>query len=544
MVIIKTITNKELNIFLEKTQNFKYNMKNNNIYAPVFLTSATLIFILVIIAMLFTSTFESIVNSIHEFITKYFGWYLILAVTLFLIFVIMLYFSRYRHIRLGPDNYAPDYSYFSWLAMLFSAGMGIGLLFYGVAEPLLHYANPPIDQEMSDVEAATKAMNYSFFHWGIHAWAVYIIIALSLAYFGYRKGFPLSIRYAFYPILGEKVKKWPGHIIDTLAVIGTLFGVATSLGLGAQQINSGIDFLMGVGESINIQVLLIIFITMIATISTVSGVDKGIKWLSIFNISAGGLLLLFVLIAGPTLYILQAFVQNTGYFFQNVIETSLWSNAFTNTDWQGDWTIFYWAWWIAWSPYVGMFIARISKGRTIGEFISGVLIVPSLLSFLWLTVFGGSAIHYEMSGSPGLIEIVQDNYSLAIFEFLELLPLTALISGFAILVIMSFFITSADSGSLVIHTMTAKDNTIPSIGQRIFWAFLVGIVSIALLLGGGLVALETATITLALPFSIVMFFICYTLYKALSKEDSIEDILVPSKNKLSSGTKNYNNVEE
>ena len=484
---------------------------------PVFLISGFLIILVVALGIGFTDTFEVVVEHVNDFINTYFGWFYILSVSIFVVFVLVLMTSKYGKIRLSSDDSPPSYSYFSWLAMLFSAGMGIGLLFYGVAEPIKHFTEPPIGSGET-IEAAKTAMNISFLHWGLHAWATYIVIGLAIAYFSYRKGYPLSIRFIFYPLFGKRIYGWVGHTIDILAILGTLFGVATSLGLGAMQINTGLSYLTNIPDTLFVKYILITCITLMAMTSVVSGVNKGIKWLSIFNISVGAFLLLFVIFFGPTLYIFKAIIQHTGHFMQEFISTSLWTGTFRGSEWQSDWTVFYWSWWISWSPYVGMFIARISKGRTIREFISGVLFIPSFFSFIWLTAFGSTGIRMTLLGDSTLMNAVDANITTALFVFLDQFPFSVLVSFIATAVIITFFVTSSDSGSLVIDMISSGGSTDPPVWQRIFWSLLEGTVAATLLAGGGLLALQTAAISMALPFSLVLLLICFSLYRGLRSE--------------------------
>ncbi|MFW5991212.1 MAG: BCCT family transporter [Candidatus Nanoarchaeia archaeon] len=485
---------------------------------PVFFGAAFLIITFVLLAVTFTQEFEDVINTVNDGINEYFGWFLIVCVSIFLIYVLILMTGKYGNLRLSSDDSKPKYSFFAWLAMLFSAGMGIGLLFYGVAEPMLHYAEPPMG-DAKTVQAAEMAMAFSFLHWGLHAWATYIVMGLAIAYFSYRKGYPLSIRYVFYPIFGNKIYGTVGHLIEIMAVLGTLFGVATSLGLGAMQVNRGLSFLWGIDYSVVVQIILITIITFMAMISVVTGVNRGIKWLSVFNISMGAILLLFVIAFGPTVFIFKSFFQNTGHFLQNFINLSLWNEAFNGNGWQNSWTIFYWSWWIAWSPYVGMFIARISKGRTIREFIVGVLFVPTIFSFLWLTAFGSAGIHQHMEGNTAVLEAVQEDVTTALFKFLEPFPFTLLVSFLATVVIITFFVTSSDSGSFVIDLITSGGSPDPPVIQRIFWSILEGVVAAVLLVGGGLMALQTAAISMGLPFAVILLLLCYSLHKSLKSED-------------------------
>jgi choline/glycine/proline betaine transport protein len=400
--------------------------------------------------------------------------------------------------------------------MLFSAGMGIGLLFYGVAEPLFHYANPPHAGILPRTgQSAQDAMGIAYLHWGLHPWAIYAVVGLSLAFFTFNRGLPLSIASAFYPVLGERIYGSIGILVDILATVATLFGVATSLGLGVKQVNAGLNYLFGMAISPEVQVVLIALITVIATASVVSGLDKGIKRLSQLNLTLAGLLAGFVLVVGPTLFILKAFGENLGYYLNYFGLLAFWNETYTATSWQKSWTVFYWGWWIAWSPFVGMFIARISYGRTIREFILGVLLAPTLVTFLWLTVFGDAALHLEMFGEIALVEAVQANVSTSLFAFLEAFPGALFASALALVVVIVFFVTSSDSGSLVIDIITAGGNTDPPVAQRLFWAILEGVVAAVLLLGGGLVALQTAAITAGFPLAILLLVMLYTLVKGL-----------------------------
>ncbi|MFW6082062.1 MAG: BCCT family transporter, partial [Desulfosalsimonas sp.] len=408
---------------------------------------------------------------------------------------------------------------------LFSAGMGIGLLFYGVAEPMFHYVANPLT-EAGTTEAARKAMDITFLHWGLHPWAIYSLVGLSLAFFAFNKGLPLSIRTAFYPLLGDRIYGWPGNIIDILATVATLFGVATSLGLGVQQVNAGLSHLLGIEQSTTVQVMLIAGITGVATWSVVMGLDKGIRRLSEINIGFAGLLALFVLLVGPTLFVLDGLIENLGYYIQHLPELSTWNETYEQTEWQQGWTIFYWSWWIAWSPFVGMFIARVSYGRTIRQFILGVLLVPTLVTFVWITIFGNTALFVEMFGAGGIAKTVQENIPISLFELLGNFPLSSVTSSLAIVVIITFFVTSSDSGSMVIDIITSGGNPNPPVLSRLFWAITEGAVAAALLLGGGLAALQTATITTGLPFAIILLGMCFALHRGLAEYAAPSEITV------------------
>ncbi len=488
------------------------------IHPTVFGFSAVLIISVVFATLANLDTAEAIFTGIKNWITSNFGWMLILFVQGFLIFCIYLALSRFGHIRIGGNDARPDYSRPTWFAMLFSAGMGIGLLFYGVAEPVLHFHNPP-GMEGGTPEAATRAMDLTFLHWGFHAWAIYAVVGLSLAYFSYNRKLPLTIRSAFYPILGDRIYGPIGTFIDILAVVATLFGVATSLGFGVVQINTGLGFLFGWEVSSEVQVMLIMGITLVATASVVSGLDRGIRRLSEINISLAIILMAFLLIGGPTLFLLNSSVQNIGHYLQNLLFLSSWTETYQmETRWQGDWTLFYWTWWIAWSPFVGMFIARVSYGRTVREFLIGVLLVPSLMSFIWFSVFGGAAIHAEMYEAAGVGQAVNQSIATALFTLLDLYPFATVTSLLAILLVFVFFVTSSDSGSLVIEIITAGGNLNPPVAQRVFWALTEGIVAGVLLMGGGLLALQTAAITTGLPFALVLVLMCFGLYRSFRQE--------------------------
>lgn len=486
---------------------------------PVFFGSA----IIAIALVLFTTTAPDqakiFFSAVQSWIIGTAGWFYILAVAIFVIFVVLLAISDYGRIKLGPDHSEPDYSYGSWFAMLFSAGMGIGLMFYGVAEPVMHYLSPP-SADPGTVQAARDAMRITFFHWGVHAWAIYAVVALALAYFSFRQDLPLTIRSALYPLIGEKIHGPIGHAVDTFAVLGTLFGVATSLGLGVIQVNAGLNYLLDVPVATSTQVMLIAGITTLATISVVMGLDGGIRRVSELNLVLAVVLLLFVLIAGPTSHLLEATVQNTGHYLSTLVDTTFNLYAYEPNGWMGGWTLFYWGWWIAWSPFVGMFIARISRGRTIREFVIGVLLVPVGFTFLWMTFFGNTGLNMIME--QGIVELgtaVSADASVALFQFFEHLPFSTLSSSLAVLLVITFFVTSSDSGSLVVDMLTSGGNGEDTpVWQRIFWAVAEGAIAATLLLAGGLVALQTATIASALPFTIVMLFVCWGLFKALRLE--------------------------
>jgi choline/glycine/proline betaine transport protein len=493
--------------------------KNLVINPPVFFGSGIIALAFVIFAMVWSDTASTVFGGVQTWVTETAGWFYILSVAIFLVFTLGLAFSAYGRIKLGPDHSTPDYSYGSWFAMLFSAGMGIGLMFFGVAEPVMHYLSPPVG-DSGTVEAAREAMKITFFHWGLHAWAIYAVVALSLAYFAFRRGLPLTIRSSLYPLIGERIYGPIGHAVDIFAVVGTLFGVATSLGLGVMQVNAGLNYLFEVPVSIFVQVLLIIGITIIATGSVVMGLDGGIRRISELNLILAVALLAFVLIAGPTVHLMTTLVQNVGAYTSDIVSMTFNLFAYDQSSWIGGWTLFYWGWWIAWSPFVGMFIARVSRGRTIREFVTGVLLVPMGFTFMWMTFFGNTGIDMILTdGITELGEAVSADSAVALFQFFEYLPFSTIASLLATVLVITFFVTSSDSGSLVVDMLTSggTDDDSP-VWQRIFWAGLEGLIAIALLIAGGLAALQTATIASALPFAIIMLLMCWGLIKALRLE--------------------------
>ncbi len=488
----------------------------------VFGVSVLVILVFLVAGVVATETLERVFEALQRGIAQTLGWYYVLIVGAFLVFVVWLGASRFGRIRLGDQQGKPEYRYLTWFAMLFTAGMGIGLVFWSVAEPLSHLADPPM-AEAGTAAAQAEAMRFTFFHWGLHAWAVYVVVGLSLAYFSYRHGLPLSIRSALYPILGDRIHGGWGHAVDTFAVFGTMFGVATSLGFGILQVNAGLADLGLLPQSTVVQIVLIGVITLAAIASLMAGLDKGILRLSVTNLGVGVALMAFVLVAGPTTEVLASFVQQVGHYVQTLPETTLWTDAQADTGWQAAWTIFYWGWWIAWSPFVGVFIARVSRGRTIREFVFGVLLVPVGFTFLWLAVFGNTAFSIDTATGGELSARVAEDPAIALFGLLGELPLTTITTVLAILLVATYFVTSSDSASLVIDLLTSGGNTDPPKIQRVFWAVLEGAIAAVLLLtgAGGLEALQTAAITTALPFSVVMLVMCYGLVRALYADDRL-----------------------
>jgi choline/glycine/proline betaine transport protein len=491
----------------------------------VFPASALAIVAIVVFAGVATETAGEAFAAVQGFVQDAFGWYLIAVVAALLVVSVYLAVSPLGRIKLGPDDSTPDYSTPAWFAMLFSAGMGIGLVFWGVAEPIYMFEAPP-QAEGGTPEAAAEAMNFAFHHWGFSPWAIYAIIGLGLAYFGFRRGLPMTIRSLFHPLLGERIHGPIGHAIDILAVVATMFGIATSLGLGATQIAAGLERVFG-WENAGSQgglLLIIAVITGLATISVVSGLDRGIKFLSQANITAASLLALIVLLVGPTVFLLFAVVENTGSYIQGIFSTLAFTGTYAGEQadsFLGDWTIFYWAWWISWSPFVGMFIARVSRGRTIREFVTGVLLAPTLASFAWFTIFGNTAISLQ----PVIDEVNEFGESVAMFALIENLGIpgwsvTAL-SLLVIFVVVVFFITSSDSGSFVVDMLTSGGDLDPAVETRVFWAVSEGAVAAALLLLGGeaaLSGLQAGAVSAGFPFAIVLMFAAWSLLKGLHSE--------------------------
>ncbi|WP_440958244.1 BCCT family transporter [Oceanicaulis sp. LC35] len=485
----------------------------------VFIPAAVLIFAGVAYAVLAGDSAEALFVDLRMMITEKAGWVYSVGVGVFLVASVFVALSDWGQIKLGPDDSEPEYGFLGWFAMLFSAGMGIGLMFFAVAEPLTHYIAAPLG-DPETVEAAEQAMVLTFFHWGIHAWAVYAIVGLSLAYFAFRHNLPLTIRSALYPLIGDRIYGPIGHAVDVVAILGTLFGVATSLGYGVNQINAGLNTLFGLPISPGVQVVLIGLITALATTSVLAGLDAGIKRLSEWNLFLAIALMLFVFIAGPTLFLIGAYVQNIGDYIDQLAVLTFNVDAYGDGVWVNDWTLFYWGWWISWSPFVGMFIARISRGRTIREFIFGVLFGPTLFTFLWMTIYGNSALLQAVNGmADPILQLVRDgNTPLVLFAFLDTLPFSAVTSVLAIILVTTFFVTSSDSGSLVKATLASGGSLTPPLWQRFFWAVLEGVVAAVLLLTGGLAALQSATIAAALPFTLVIFLAFVGLMRAWSME--------------------------
>ncbi len=502
-----------------------------DIHNPVFAISGLAVIIFVFYTLAFPGQAEGVFSAMFDFTTKTFDWFFLLAADLVVLFALFLIVSPYGSVRLGGKDATPDFGYAGWFAMLFAAGMGIGLMFYGVSEPMTHFSTAfggatieegvrtdwaPLGAAGGNQEEAIRlGMAATILHWGLHPWAVYSMVALALALFSYNKGLPLTIRSAFYPILGDRVWGWWGHVIDTIAVFSTLFGLATSLGFGATQANAGLNELFGVPSGTTTQVILISAITLVALISVLRGLDGGVKVLSEINMGLAGLLALFVLLTGPTVFLLTFFWDSLVAYVTYLPGLSM-PFGREDVNYSQGWTAFYWAWWISWSPFVGMFIARVSRGRTVREFITCVLLVPSLVCVLWMAIFGGTAIN----------QVITDNYTAAqdaalelqLFKMLDVLPLAAITSFIGIVLVIVFFVTSSDSGSLVIDTITAGGKIDAPVPQRVFWCIFEGLVAIALLIGGGLAALQSMVISTGLVFTVVLLVMCWGILRGLMSE--------------------------
>ncbi len=476
------------------------------------------------LSVLFPDSAGQVILDIQAWIVADLGWYYMLVVGAFVAFAIFVGVSKYGRIKLGKDEDEPEFGVLSWFAMLFAAGMGIGLVFYGVAEPLTYATTgPKPGWGGNEVENAQLGMAQTFVHWGLHPWALYAVLGMALAYAIHRRGRPLSIRWALEPLLGRYVKGWAGDTIDVIAIFGTVFGIATSLGLGVQQISAGLAHIGVVGEYDNLfLIILIVIITLLATTSVVSGVGAGIKWLSNINLTMAGVLLVTVLVFGPTLFLFQNFVESLGVYLANMLGMTFDIGAYTGeegAEWNASWTLFYWGWWISWAPFVGVFIARISRGRTVREFIAGVLLVPSLVGFFWFSVMGGTGIFRQLFGAGDLVDpeegVVAER---VLFDVLGDLPLGSILSVIAIILVAIFFITSSDSGSLVVDMLASGGHPNPPIWSRVLWALLEGALAIALLTAGGLTALQAGSLITALPFSIILILVCISTLKAFGKE--------------------------
>ena len=487
-----------------------------DIHNPVFIVSALLVLTLVTGSLIFQEQSASAFIALRNWITSSFDVFFIVSANLFAVFCFVLVVSPYGRIRLGGKEARPRYSYVSWLAMLFAAGVGIGLMFFGVLEPITHTLNPPLGIDPANESVARSAgMASAIFHWGLHAWAIYAVVGLALAFFSFNRGLPLTLRSAFYPLFGKAVWGPFGHIIDTIAVLATVFGLSTSLGFGAEQIAAGINYLFGVEDTNMFKISLIVIIISVAMLSVVAGMDKGIKRLSELNMGLAGALMIFVIVTGPALAIFSTVAQAAKDYMLYLPQLSSWTGR-EDYGFLHGWTTFYWAWWISWSPFVGMFIARVSFGRTVREFITGVLVLPTLICIIWMATFGGTAL--EQLFNQGYQGVANAAPELALFKMLEGLPFTTFVSSLSVILITIFFVTSADSGSLVMDTLTAGGKMDAPVQQRIFWCGSTGLVAITLLLGGGMSSLQALTISIGLPFCLVLLLMCVSIVLGLREE--------------------------
>ncbi|ENW26582.1 choline transporter [Acinetobacter lwoffii] len=489
----------------------------------VFYFSATLILLFSIITILFNEQANQVIINILNWVSRTFSWYYLLAATLYLVFIVFIACSRYGEIKLGPKHSKPEFSLLSWSAMLFSAGIGIDLMFFSVAEPLSHYMNPPVG-EGETFEAARQSMVWTLFHYGLTGWSMYALIGVALGYFSYRYNLPLTIRSALYPIFGKRINGPIGHTVDTAAVLGTIFGIATTCGIGVVQLNYGLHVLFDLPENIWIQTALIAVAVIITIISVTAGVNKGIRILSEINIYVSIGLLLFILFVGNTEFLLAALIQNFGDYISQFPKLSLTSFPFEQPkEWMNSWTLFFWAWWIAWSPFVGLFLARISRGRTIREFVTGTLVIPLLFTLTWLSIFGNSALYSVIfDGNTQLATTVLENPAHGFYDLLAQYPGFTFTAGVATITGLLFYVTSADSGALVLGNFTTKFTNIEHDSPRwlsVFWAIAIGLLTLAMLMANGVTALQNTTIIMGLPFSFVIFFVMAGLYKSLRLED-------------------------
>ncbi|MGJ9411558.1 BCCT family transporter [Aeromicrobium sp. CF4.19] len=488
----------------------------------VFYPSVIILAAVVALSILFPDATADLLGSLQSNVVGAIGWYYTMAVSGFVIFALWMGLSRFGDITLGPDGEKPEFGIFAWFSMLFAAGMGIGLVFWGAAEPLTFFTDPKPGTSGSEGDLANSAMTQVFLHWGFHAWAIYVVVGLAMAYAIHRKGRSVSLRWTVEPLLGDRVKGRLGDVIDVIAIVGTVAGVATSLGLGVQQITAGLASIGVVDEPTNgLRVGVIVAITAVATISVVSGVGKGIKWLSNANLALAGVFLVLIIVLGPTLFLFRDFVQNIGGYLAGIVPLSFNTSALSGQagiDWQAAWTTYYWGWWVSWAPFVGVFIARISRGRTVREFVAGVMLVPTLVTAVWFTALGGSAIMRQMEVGDLVGEDGIGASENVLFDLLGTFPASGLLSGIAIVLVTIFFITSSDSGSLVVDMIASGGDQDPPTWSRVMWAVLEGAVAIGLLLAGGLAALQTGAILTAVPFSVVMIAMTFATYKALSSE--------------------------
>ena len=486
----------------------------------VFLSTIAVIILSLAFTLIFRKEADYYFGLAQSYVSAHGGWIYTLAVNIFIVFCLYMAFSKYGSVRLGGENARPEFSIWAWFSMLFSAGIGNGLVLFSIADPVRDFLVPPRLAGQEPALIAQEAINFSFLHHGIHGWAIYSVVGLSLAYFTYNRKMPLTLRSAFYPLLGNRIYGWMGDVIDVMAVITTLFGLATTIGFGVGQINAGLTSVFGVPSNLFYQVVIIVVITLAATLSAFSGINKGVKILSVLNVRVAMAIFILVLLLGSTTFILKSYIQNIGSYLTHFIDMSTWTESYRQTEWQKIRTIMYWGWWISWSPFVGTFIARVSRGRTIKEFILCVLILPALVTFLWFSAFGGITMRDILQGDTAMIAAVTDNISTAIYVFFEKFPFAIVLKVLGLVLICSFIITSADSGALVVDSITSGGKKTPAI-QRVIWAIATGLIAAVLMYGGGLDALQTVVTISGLPFAILLMMMAYSLLTGI-KEDHEE----------------------
>ncbi len=502
-VVRKDPTSKFLGLVINKT---------------VFFSAIAVVIFSVGFTLIFEEQAEHYFGIAQTFVSAHGGWIYTLAVNLFIVFCLYMAFSKFGKVRLGGKKARPEFSLWAWFAMLFSAGIGNGLVLFSIADPVRDFLNPPRLAGQEPALIAQEAINFSFLHHGIHGWAIYSVVGLSLAYFTFNRKMPLILRSAFYPLLGNRIHGWMGDVIDIMAVITTLFGLATTIGFGVGQINSGLTHVFGVPSSLFYQVLIIVGVTLAATISAFSGVNRGVQMLSKLNVRVASAIFLLVLILGPTTFIFKSYIQNIGSYLTHFVEMSTWTESLRGTDWQKIRTIMYWGWWISWSPFVGTFIARISRGRTVKEFILCVLILPALVTFLWFSAFGGTTMRDILMGDTAMIAAVNDNISTALYVFFDKFPLAIVLKSLGVILICSFIITSADSGALVVDSITSGGKLKTPRFQRVIWAVATGVIAAVLMYGGGLNALQTVVTISGLPFAVLLVMMCFSLYRGMNED--------------------------
>ena len=502
----------------------KHPAKKANVNRNVFFGVLAIIAIFLITTIAMPEFSGAAIAKAKQWVTESFGWFYILSFTIFIVIIFYIACSSYGNLRLGPDHSQPEFSTGSWFAMLFTSGLGIGLMFFSVCEPVMHYVTPP-EAAPQSMAAAQDALKITFFHTGIHAWAIYSFVGLCLGYFAYRHNLPLKIRSSLYPLIGKKIYGPCGDVIDGFASVATIFGVAASLGFGVVQINSGLNYLFDLEKSASVQLTLVVIITFLASLSVYAGIDKGVRRFAELNLILAILLLLFVFFYSPSIYLLQTTIENTGNYFSSFMQMTFNLQAYEQKDWVGGWTIMYWSWWIAWAPFVGTFMARISRGRTVREFILGAIFLPTGFCLIWMGFFGNGALYSIMhNNNTVLMDIVQQDVSVALFEFLKTMPLAGITSTFSVVLLIIFFVTSADSGALVVNYLTSKDENSPA-WQSVIWVVVIAALATCLLLLGGLSTLQGAMLVCALPFTLIMYFMGWGVLKALRVDQTKSEML-------------------